>query len=82
LYWRGTTRAGVVAGLVTGTLVTVAWQYTPFLEPLLYELVPAFVASLIVTVAVSRITSPPHEVDLLFTSMEAPADRSPPTRAR
>jgi SSS family solute:Na+ symporter len=81
LYWRGTTRAGVVAGLVTGTLVTVAWQYTPVLEPLLYELVPAFLASLIVTIAVSRLTAPPNDVDLLFASMEAPAPGSSESRA-
>ncbi len=69
LYWRGTTRAGVIAGLVTGTAVTVIWQYTPVLEPIVYELVPAFAASLAVTVIVSRLTRPPDRVDALFDSM-------------
>lgn len=69
LYWRGTTRAGVIAGLVTGTAVTVIWQYTPALEPIVYELVPAFAASLAVTVIVSRLTRPPDRVDALFDSM-------------
>jgi SSS family solute:Na+ symporter len=77
LYWRGTTRAGVLAGLVTGTVVTIVWQYTPFLEPLLYELVPAFVLSLAATVAVSRLTTPPRDAEALFASMDAPPRRSP-----
>jgi SSS family solute:Na+ symporter len=82
LYWRGTTRAGVLAGLITGTVVTIVWQYTPFLEPLLYELVPAFLASLIATIAVSRLTSSPQHIDLLFTDMTAPVDRSPSADGR
>ncbi len=69
LYWRGTTRAGVIAGLLTGTAVTMIWQYTPVLEPVVYELVPAFTPSLFVTVVVSRLTRPPDEVDALFDSM-------------
>jgi SSS family solute:Na+ symporter len=72
LYWRGTTRAGVVAGLITGTVTTIVWQYTPALEPLLYELVPAFGLSLAVTVVVSRMTRPPADADELLRSMRAP----------
>ena len=77
LYWRGTTRAGVIAGLLTGTAVTVIWQYTPVLEPIVYELVPAFAASLLVTVVVSRLTRTPDNVDALFASM-VPARPSKP----
>ncbi len=54
LYWKGTTRAGVMAGVLTGATVTVAWYYTPVLRALVYELVPAFLAATLVTVAVSR----------------------------
>jgi Na+/proline symporter len=72
LYWRGTTRAGVVAGLITGTVTTIVWQYTPALEPLLYELVPAFGLSLVVTVLVSRMTRPPADAEELLRSMRAP----------
>jgi SSS family solute:Na+ symporter len=57
LYWPGTTRAGVIAGLLTGTIVTIAWELSP-LSPLLYELIPAFAAALLATWLVSRATAP------------------------
>jgi SSS family solute:Na+ symporter len=45
LYWKRTTRAGVMAGMITGTLVTILWKL--FLkEPTgVYELIPAFLLS-------------------------------------
>jgi len=70
LYWRRTTRAGIIAGLLTGTVVTFVWQYTPALEPLMYELVPAFAAALVATVAVSLLTRPPEGTDALMGSMQ------------
>ena len=42
LYWKGVTRAGVFAGLITGTVVTFVWSLTPRLDALMYELIPAF----------------------------------------
>ena len=69
LFWRRTTRAGVMAGLVTGTLVTIAWEKTPSLAGLLYELVPAFFAALLATVVVSWLTSPPGNTEELFAAM-------------
>lgn len=54
LYWRGTTASGVVAGMVTGTVVTVIWALTPALKGMLYELIPAFIASALAVVVVSR----------------------------
>jgi len=53
LYWKRTTRAGIFAGLVAGTVTTVGWYLTPALKSRLYELIPAFAASLIATVVVS-----------------------------
>ncbi|HUF79428.1 MAG TPA: sodium/proline symporter, partial [Thermoanaerobaculia bacterium] len=44
LYWRGTTRAGVLAGLVAGAATVVVWKLTPALSGRLYELVPGFLA--------------------------------------
>ena len=61
---------GIIAGLVTGMGVTLIWQYTPALDALMYELVPAFFAALIVTVVVSLRTKPPENVDALFQSMK------------
>ncbi len=72
LYWRGTTRAGVIAGLLTGTAITIVWELTPALSSSLYELVPAFFAGALATVVVSRITRPPAEVAEMFDAMRRP----------
>lgn len=69
LYWRGTTRAGVIAGLITGTAITFIWELTPALNSIIYELIPAFAGGLLATVIVSRLTRPPEEVDHMFDSM-------------
>ncbi|MEX0993906.1 MAG: hypothetical protein WD599_00155 [Balneolaceae bacterium] len=42
LYWKGTTRTGVMAGMITGTLVTIGWYYMPVLKDAIYELIPGF----------------------------------------
>ncbi|MCP4895999.1 MAG: sodium/proline symporter [bacterium] len=72
LFWRRTTRAGVIAGLLTGTAVTFIWEKTPFLNALIYELIPAFAAGLLVTVVVSYVTQPPQGVDQMFDAMKRP----------
>jgi Na+/proline symporter len=70
LYWGGTTRAGVFAGLVTGTAVTFIWNLTPTLDALVYELIPAFALALLATVAVSRVTLPPPHARERMAAME------------
>jgi SSS family solute:Na+ symporter len=69
LYWRGTTRSGIFAGLSTGTLATIIWYYTPVLKSIIYELVPAFILGTISTIVVSRLTSPPEKTELFFDVM-------------
>jgi len=69
LYWKRTTRAGVFAGLVSGTLTTIIWYLTPALKSQLYELIPAFAVSLLATIVVSLMTSPPKDTDALMASM-------------
>jgi sodium/proline symporter len=69
LYWRRTTRAGVIAGLITGTAITFIWELTPALSSRLYELIPAFAGGLLATVVVSLLTRPPGDVDEMFESM-------------
>ncbi len=69
LYWRRTTRAGVIAGLITGTAITFIWELTPALSSIIYELIPAFAGGLLATVIVSRLTRPPENVDPMFASM-------------
>lgn len=69
LFWRRTTRAGVLAGLLTGTACTFVWKLTPALSSRLYELIPAFAAALVVTVVVSRLTRPPADADRMLAIM-------------
>jgi SSS family solute:Na+ symporter len=54
LYWKRTTRAGVVAGMITGTVVTILWKL--FLkEPTgVYELIPAFLLSALAVMVLGR----------------------------
>lgn len=70
LYWRRTTRAGAIAGIVAGTLTVVVWSLVPELKALVYELVPACVAGTLATIAVSLATKPPADVDAMFAEIE------------
>jgi len=66
MYWKRTTRAGALAGVVAGALVTVVWYFTPELKALVYELIPGFLAGTLATVGVSLITRPPEGVEEMF----------------
>ena len=57
LFWKKTTKAGVIAGLFTGTIIVFIWKNIPFLDKLIYELVPGFILSLMATVIISLIGS-------------------------
>jgi len=56
LFWQRTTKWGVFAGLLSGTLSVFIWKLIPFLNQLIYELVPAFIISTLFTVVVSLLT--------------------------
>jgi sodium/proline symporter len=70
LFWRRTTRAGIFAGLIAGTVTTVVWYFTPALKGALYELIPGFAAGLLATVLVSLATRPPARTGEMFDVME------------
>jgi Na+/proline symporter len=53
LFWQKTTKYGVIAGILTGTVVTIVWRLTPELKVQMYELIPAFFLSMLVTIVVS-----------------------------
>ena len=74
LYWRGTTRSGVLAGVATGAVTTVVWYLTPVLNALVYELVPAFILAGLVTVVVSLRSEPPTDVERDFRVMAGRTD--------
>jgi len=69
LYWRRTSRAGIAAGLITGTIVTIIWHYTPFLKEVVYELVPGFILGMCATILVSCLTKAPDGTQEMFEAM-------------
>jgi sodium/proline symporter len=60
LYWRRTTRAGVLAGMITGTVVTIVWKLWLKSPTGIYELIPAFICSALAAVAVSLMSRGPN----------------------
>lgn len=70
LYWKRTTHAGVIAGIITGAVTVIIWNQVPYLKDLIYELVPAFSLSLIVTISVSLLTRKPDGVEEMFECMD------------
>lgn len=56
LLWKRTNKAGAIAGMLTGLIVTVVWRETPALKGIVYELVPAFVLATLAVVLVSLMT--------------------------
>jgi Na+/proline symporter len=69
LYWTGTTRTGVIAGMLAGAGTVIAWELTPVLSAALYELIPGFAVGLVVTVVVSWVTAKPEGVEGMFEEM-------------
>ena len=62
LFWKRTTKWGVLAGMVSGGAVVFIWKY--LLKPMggvwgIYELLPAFIVALIFIVVVSLLTAKP-----------------------
>jgi sodium/proline symporter len=75
LFWKRTTKAGVISGIITGTAVILLWvNFSETMDYLLgfelYELIPAFFMSAIVTVVVSLFTNPPEHSDEMFKIMK------------
>jgi sodium/proline symporter len=60
LFWRRFNFAGAVAGILTGAVVDILWL--AFLKDFgLYEIIPGFLASLIVAIVVSLATKAPSD---------------------
>ncbi|MDX1393660.1 MAG: sodium/proline symporter [Gemmatimonadota bacterium] len=61
LFWARTTRAGAIAGMIGGFVVTVGWVVwfkAGFYD--LYEMLPGFAAGFACTIGVSLMTEPPE----------------------
>ena len=64
LFWKRTTRAGAIAGMIAGGGMVFLWKL--IIKPLggifgIYELLPAFLFSCLAIVVVSLITAKPSE---------------------
>ena len=64
LYWRRTNMQGAVAGMLVGTATVLIWHN--LIKPLggvfgIYELLPAFILSLLAIIVVSKLTAPPSD---------------------
>lgn len=64
LFWKRTNLAGALAGMVSGGVVVFAWKY--LVRPLggafnIYELLPAFLVSLVFIIVVSLCTKKPSD---------------------
>lgn len=60
LFWKRTSKIGVVAGFVSGTLTIIIWNQIPYLKSVMYELVPAFIFSTGFTILISRLKPEPN----------------------
>jgi sodium/proline symporter len=50
LYWKKTTRTGIVAGMITGTLVIILWKLYLSDVTQIYELIPGFICAALAVV--------------------------------
>ena len=57
LFWKRTTRAGVIAGIIVGGVTVLVWKQFAFLG--LYEIVPGFIFALIAIYIVSKFSEEP-----------------------
>jgi sodium/proline symporter len=58
LHWRGTTGSGVIAGMLAGFSTSVLWVLLAKSASYdLYEMIPGFVAGMLVTIVVSRLSA-------------------------
>ena len=64
LFWRRTTRAGAISGMIAGFATAVLWVVLVKEHVYdLYEMIPGFAAGFIVTIVVSLFTEPPPGAD-------------------
>lgn len=69
LYWKGTSRNGVIAGVLTGAITVIIWNQVAVLKDFMYELIPGFAIALLVTLIVSRFTNKPAHTSQAFDAM-------------
>lgn len=58
LLWKRTTAMGGLAGMVVGSITVLLWVYVPHDYKEVYEIIPAFILSMLTTVVVSLLSKP------------------------
>jgi sodium/proline symporter len=61
LFWKKMTKAGAIAGMCSGFLITMIWAIFFKSSTNLYEMVPGFFGGIIIIVLVSLFTQPPQK---------------------
>lgn len=75
LFWRKLTSAGAIAGMIAGAVVVGIWGQTEALSSAMYEIVPGFIACLVVAVVVSLVTArEDDDIQREFTEMAEKAN--------
>lgn len=74
LFWKRTTAPGAIAGLITGGIAVVFWHNMHGGIFDLYEILPAFIICLVVTIVVSLLTKPDEEVMATFEKYQKVED--------
>ena len=75
LFWKRSNKAGALAGLIVGGAMVFIWKF--LIAPMggilsIYELLPAFILSLIVNVIVSLVTpEPDREIQKIYDEVHA-----------
>ncbi|QTH59056.1 sodium/proline symporter PutP [Corynebacterium hindlerae] len=60
LYWKRLNAPGAIAGMIAGAVVSFAWGQSA-LSDLMYEIVPGFIANIVLMVVVTLLTKAPSE---------------------
>lgn len=63
IFWKGTTIAGVIAGILSGALTVIVWKNIEVLANMVYELIPGFSVAFIITIVVSLLTKKPDNYE-------------------
>ena len=69
LFWKKMTKAGAIAGMCSGFLITMIWAIFFKSSTNLYEMVPGFFGAIIIIVLVSLFTQPPQKASQDFESV-------------
>ncbi len=69
LLWKRMTKAGAIAGMCSGFLITMVWALFVKSSINLYEMVPGFFGAIIISVIVSLFTQPPPKAAQEFESV-------------